>query len=499
MCQASPPLLPEPVPTRVRVLGVLGVADRSEILYAMPNSRRRSRSNTTSPSSSPPGRAAVPATSLTVICFAAFPTAARGSCRGSPHTRRSCRATRVRSLPETATGLERTLRVGVTPHPCRHVSPGTGRDNTLPRGSYEDLRSWGIGVWAGARSDAGRARHHVPGLARSRKGGAGPHLGGTPVEANLFDENSLAAAASGAEVVIHAATAIPDPKSARPLAAWSRNDRIRREGTRALTAAAARVGARRYLQQSVVWIVKSRGRGEPYDEDTPPNPPLLLRTAIEAETIARDAGARHGFGVGILRGGCFYGPDTTSRAMAEMLLARRLPIIGSGENLVASIHPEDIAHAFVLAAEAEVRHVARGRRPAPPLATVLACLPTRSGAAAAQHPALAGPDPRGKHVVESLTTPMNTTNARIRRELVGAAHPLCARLAATVEAWRRRASAKRGGRAKGNASDARTDTKRHGSAARSGPERRSFEAGRTADAADDPWARDSVARPSSSR
>jgi len=318
--------------------------------------------------------------------------------------------------------------------------------------------------------------HHVLGLARSReKAELVRTLGGTPVEADLFDENSLAAAAAGAEVVIHAATAIPDPKSARSLAAWSMNDRIRREGTRALAAAAARVGARRYLQQSVVWVVKSRGPGEPYDEDTPPNPPLLLRTAIEAEAIARDAGARHGFSVGILRGGCFYGPDTTSRAMAEMLLARRLPIIGTGENLVASIHPEDMAHAFALAAEAEVTgtwHVVDDQPL--PLATVLRMLADAVGA----------PPPRsiplwlarilaGKHVVESLTTPMNTTNARIRRELGWAPRYPTLRegLAATVEAWRREGFPPSGARtgAKGNASDARTDTKRHGSAARSRP------------------------------
>ncbi|HXE56362.1 MAG TPA: hypothetical protein VNK43_00025, partial [Gemmatimonadales bacterium] len=68
------------------------------------------------------------------------------------------------------------------------------------------------------------------------------------------------------------------------------NDRIRREGTRALTTAAARVGARLYLQQGVAWVVKRPADGPPFDEDTPPDPPVLLRSAVDGERIAREAG-----------------------------------------------------------------------------------------------------------------------------------------------------------------------------------------------------------------
>lgn len=306
--------------------------------------------------------------------------------------------------------------------------------------------------------------HDVLGIARTReKAELVRALGGTPVEADLFDERSLAAAAAGAEVVIHAATAIPAPASARSLAAWSMNDRIRQVGTRALTGAAARVGARRYLQQGVVWVVKGQGRGAPYDEDTPPNPPALLRTAVEAEAIARDAGARHGFSVGVLRGGSFYGPDTSSRDMAEMLLARRLPIIGSGENLVASIHPDDMAHAFVLAAESNLNgtwHVVDDQPL--PLATVLRTLAEVVGAPAPRSvPLWLARLLAGKHVVESLTTPMNTTNARLRRDLGWAPRYPTVRegLAATAEEWRR---------AGFPPSAAKAGAKRNGSAARSG-------------------------------
>src|SRR5687768_4074316 len=98
--------------------------------------------------------------------------------------------------------------------------------------------------------------HRVVGLARSDDG---EHTirapGGLSSRADLFDAEALARVADGSDVVIHAATAIPTKQ--RPgLSDWVTNDRIRREGTRALTTAAAKVGAKLYLQQSITWIAR---------------------------------------------------------------------------------------------------------------------------------------------------------------------------------------------------------------------------------------------------
>src|SRR5213595_491493 len=81
------------------------------------------------------------------------------------------------------------------------------------------------------------ARGHVAvGLTRSESGDATVRsLGGEPRRADLFDADALARAAEGCSVVIHAATAIPTKVRTRPKD-WDMNDRIRREGTRALTA-----------------------------------------------------------------------------------------------------------------------------------------------------------------------------------------------------------------------------------------------------------------------
>ena len=72
-------------------------------------------------------------------------------------------------------------------------------------------------------------------------------MGGGSEQADLFDAASRAYAAEGVEVVIHAATAIP-------LGGWSTNDRICREGIRALAEAAASAGATVDVQQSVRWV-----------------------------------------------------------------------------------------------------------------------------------------------------------------------------------------------------------------------------------------------------
>jgi nucleoside-diphosphate-sugar epimerase len=193
--------------------------------------------------------------------------------------------------------------------------------------------------------------HAVAGLVRDDRGrGIVTTLGGEARPADLFDVDSLARAAAGAEVVIHAATAIPKA-GPRPAGAWAMNDRIRREGTRALAAAAGRVGATVYLQQSIVWIARPADHAF-FDETAPPNPEPAHHSALDGERIAQEAGARDGFAVAVLRCGWFYGADADSTvALARGLRAGRLPIVGAGDAVWALLHADDAASAFVATAE----------------------------------------------------------------------------------------------------------------------------------------------------
>ncbi|HEU4510416.1 MAG TPA: NAD(P)-dependent oxidoreductase [Pyrinomonadaceae bacterium] len=198
-----------------------------------------------------------------------------------------------------------------------------------------------------------KKNHRVVGLARDENGKQTiERLGGEAIFGDIFDADSIARAVKQADVVIHAATAIPTKVSSNHTD-WAMNDRLRREGTRALAQAAAKLGAKSYIQQSVVWVARPADDSF-FDETTVvKQPDELYRSAFDGEQIASEAGDKHGFNVAILRCGGFYAPDAThTRTFARGLLKRRLPIIGSGEAVSANLHADDAASAFVTAAEA---------------------------------------------------------------------------------------------------------------------------------------------------
>jgi nucleoside-diphosphate-sugar epimerase len=193
--------------------------------------------------------------------------------------------------------------------------------------------------------------HDVVGLSRHE---AGDKLvreaGGHAVRANIFDTEALARIGAGADVVVHAATAIPLRRRTRA-SDWRENDRIRRQGTAALASAAATVGASLYLQQSIVWVARPDD-GSFFDEESPPNPDRTTRSALDGEEIAMESGERGSFRVAVLRCGMFYAADAAhTRVIARGLRRRRLPVPGRGEARWSMIHADDAAAAFLSAME----------------------------------------------------------------------------------------------------------------------------------------------------
>jgi nucleoside-diphosphate-sugar epimerase len=259
----------------------------------------------------------------------------------------------------------------------------------------------------------------VVGLVRSPEGDQIVRsLGGQPRHADLFDADALARAAEGAEVVLHAATAIPVKSRPRP-EDWATNDRIRREGTHALTQAATKVGAGLYLQQSIIWVARPLDQSA-FDEDSPPHPDFVTQSALDGEQIALEAGAKTGLVAGVLRCGWFYGPDSAHiRMLADGLRKRHIPILGNGEAVWSCVHTEDAAGAFVAAAQAGrggLWHVVDDR---PVTAREFLTGFARR---------LEAPPPRrvpvwlsrlvaGRFAVRFLTASTRTSNARIRRDL----------------------------------------------------------------------------------
>jgi nucleoside-diphosphate-sugar epimerase len=266
--------------------------------------------------------------------------------------------------------------------------------------------------------------HSVTGLVRSPRGEQiVQSLGGESRKGDIFDADALARFAEGANVVIHAATSIPIKRRLKP-SDFEMNDRIRREGARALTACAAKIGARLYIHQSIVWVARPPD-GSTFDEDSPPNPDKFYIPTIESEMIARESGERFGFSVSVLRCGWFYSADSShTRLFGEDLLRRRLPIIGRGDATWALLHLDDAASAFVTAAEANrsgLWHIVDDQPVT--MAEFLISFAERLGA----------PPPRwvpvwlarlitGKYLVNFLTSSTRTSNARFRSEFGWAPH-----------------------------------------------------------------------------
>jgi nucleoside-diphosphate-sugar epimerase len=286
--------------------------------------------------------------------------------------------------------------------------------------------------------------HAVIGQVRSAKAESiVKEAGGQPRHADLFDAESLARAAEGCDTVIHAATAIPTKQKTTP-ADWAMNDHIRRKGTRCLTEAAAKIGAKTYLQQSIAWVARPKD-DSPFDEDSPLVPDPKIQSAIDAEAIAREAESAEGFTVSILRGGFFYDSESAhTRMIGDSLRKRQLPVIGGGDALWAMIHSDDAASAYVSAAEkptSGVWHIVDNE-----LVQVRAFLKEFAAR-------LGAPSPRrvpiwlakwiaGEQAVEYFTRSTRTTNERFRREFGWTPRYPTYRegLQEIVVAWKERAS-----------------------------------------------------------
>jgi nucleoside-diphosphate-sugar epimerase len=183
--------------------------------------------------------------------------------------------------------------------------------------------------FAGASGAIGRrltpmlvaAGHNVTGMTRSPKAAGELESAGIHAAiADVYDADVLkrAAVAARPDVVMHQLTDLPRvlDNEAQLAAAYSRNARIRTEGTRNLIAAAKAAGARRFIVQSVAFAY-APGE-EPHTETDPLNlvdgPRLeTVRAAADMEQQVLESGLEPI----VLRYGLFYGPGTWSDGPAR--------------------------------------------------------------------------------------------------------------------------------------------------------------------------------------
>lgn len=268
-------------------------------------------------------------------------------------------------------------------------------------------------------TDAG---HDVVGLTRGDEGDAVvKEHGGQPVRGDILDPDTLFHAVDDdVDVIVHAATAIPT--SANPSRdEWAVNDRIRREGAEHLVDIAGDINAERFLMQSIVWVARPPD-GSPFDESSEPHPNRITQSALDAERTVTSRAGELGYDPVVLRGGWFYAADTAhTRQIGERVETGDMPIIGGGmlgrkDAPISFIHVDDMASAFLAAAEGEATgtfHVVHDEPTS--FADFLTEFADRLGAPKPSRvPGWLARFTVGKPFVRLMTRPMRTSNAKLR-------------------------------------------------------------------------------------
>jgi nucleoside-diphosphate-sugar epimerase len=176
---------------------------------------------------------------------------------------------------------------------------------------------------------------------------------------NVFDTTLLTdvVAAVAPDAIVDQLTDLPGTMNPRKLhEIYERNNRVRREGTRNLIAAARQANVSRMIVQSMgTWY---RPEGAPIKSEAGPlwtDAPEPIGTAVRTvDEMERAVLGDMPIGV-VLRYGAFYGPGTWYAADGEIatrVRRRMFPIVGSGQGITSFVHIDDAASAAVAALDA---------------------------------------------------------------------------------------------------------------------------------------------------
>ncbi len=170
-------------------------------------------------------------------------------------------------------------------------------------------------------------------------------------DVDLFDPVEVAQAVDGFDAVFHFATALPPAEEMSKREAWRTNDRLRSEATANLVDAAIAAGVVVFVQESVTFSYADGGERW-LDEDAAIDSPFeVIDSALTAEENVARFSAHGGRGI-VLRLGRLYGPGRVSAAYLETVAARKMPILGKGDNYVSHLHLHDAGTAIAAAVDA---------------------------------------------------------------------------------------------------------------------------------------------------
>jgi 2-alkyl-3-oxoalkanoate reductase len=245
-------------------------------------------------------------------------------------------------------------------------------------------------------------------------------LGAKPIVLDLLDRRAVRKAVleTKPDAIVNQATALANVRFSRNLdKSFEQTNRLRREGTDALIAAAREAGVARFVAQSFASMRYARQGGPVKTEDDPLDPtPVAGMTETAAAMTYLDEAVTKAGGIA-LRYGNFYGAGNDG--WVAPLRKRQFPIVGDGGGVASLIHLEDAAAATVLALEHEGPAIynivddepAPVREWLPVLAEALGAKPPR------HFPVWLARVFAGEAAVMLGTTARGASNAKARREL----------------------------------------------------------------------------------
>jgi nucleoside-diphosphate-sugar epimerase len=179
-------------------------------------------------------------------------------------------------------------------------------------------------------------------------------LGAEAIVLDLLDSRAVRKAVLETEpdAIVHQATALADVRFSRNLdSTFAQTNRLRRQGTDALLAAAREAGVKRFVAQSFasmryaregVWIKSENDPLEATPTDGMRETSAAMTYLDEAVTAAEGIALRYGN---------FYG--AANDGLLEPVRKRQFPIAGDGGGVSSFVHLEDAAAATVLALDHE--------------------------------------------------------------------------------------------------------------------------------------------------
>ena len=203
------------------------------------------------------------------------------------------------------------------------------------------------------------AGHEVTGTSRSvERASELVELGATPTVLDALDPVATAATVAWAKpnVIVHQLTALPKVPNPRRSDIYEATDRLRREGTANLVAAAVDAGVKRIVAQSIAFAYTPEGNAiKDEDASLATGAPEPFGTTVGAVAeLERQVTQTQGIDGIVLRYGWFYGPGTyfaPDGFIAGEVRKRRYPLIGSAKGITSFVHTQDAAGATVAAIE----------------------------------------------------------------------------------------------------------------------------------------------------